>query len=82
MRVAYVIHGCISVARGRMPEATMDVGEGREQDAEASFLGTSYGGANCRGISDSASTINPPQPPFFKGGSISWITPLFSKGEY
>jgi hypothetical protein len=33
--VAYVIHGCISVARGRMPEATMDVGQGREQDAEA-----------------------------------------------
>jgi hypothetical protein len=22
--VAYVIHGCISVARGRIPEATMD----------------------------------------------------------
>ena len=34
----YAIHGCISVARGRMPEATTDVGEGREQDAEASYL--------------------------------------------
>ena len=25
------------------------------------------------GISDSASTINAPQPPFFKGGSIWWM---------
>jgi len=38
MHFAYVIHGCISVARGRMPEATMDVGEGRKQDAEASLM--------------------------------------------
>ena len=35
MRLTYVIHGCISVARGRMPEATMDVGQGREQAVPA-----------------------------------------------
>ena len=33
--LAYVIHGCISVARGRMPEATMNVGQGREQAVPA-----------------------------------------------